>query len=173
MQKIIVTGANGAGKSHLAAKLAEVRPEVPIISFDTIKLRTGWQHRSKPEIIASLDEKLGGKSWILEGGPSLLSHTIARADALIWLDPPEFIRAWRLAIRPWKFIGRTRPELPSGNVDWPVQQYKFAVRSLWNKSKFQSYIAEVYQSTSHLEKWRCRDKKSIDAIVRRWQESAA
>ncbi len=123
--------------------------------------------------MSSLDVHLKRDAWILEGGPSLLPHAIAKADALVWLDPPEFIRAWRLAKRPWQFLGKTRPELPSGNIDWPIQQYRFAIRSLKNKSKFQSFIADVFHASEHLRKWHCRDRKSIDRMIEEWSQNAS
>lgn len=168
LKKIIITGANGVGKSHFATKLALARPEVPVISFDAIKLRTDWQQRPRSEIEAILTTELEKDSWILEGGPSLLVQAIRKADALVWLDPPEHIRTWQLAKRPWKFFGKTRPELPSGNVDWPWQQYKFALRSLRNRSKFRSYIAEVFDNADALQKWRCRNKTDRIAVISKW-----
>jgi len=77
-----------------------------------------------------------------------------KADALAWLDPPEFVWAWRLVVRPWKSIGRSRLEIPKGNADWPLQQYKFAWRSLMNGSKFRTRISEAFQSDNTILKWR-------------------
>jgi adenylate kinase family enzyme len=168
LKKIIITGANGVGKSHFASKLALARPETPVISFDAIKLRTNWQQRSRPEIDATLSKELEKDTWILEGGPSLLFQAVGEADALVWLDPPEHIRAWQLAKRPWKFLGKTRPELPSGNVDWPWQQYKFALRSLRNRAKFRTHILEVYRRADDLQKWRCRNENDRVEVVTKW-----
>lgn len=89
MRKIIVTGANGVGKSCFASELSLARPEIPVINFDAIKLGTGWQRRARPEISAALALELKKEAWILEGGPSLLSQAVSQADALVWLDPPE------------------------------------------------------------------------------------
>lgn len=171
MKKIIITGANGVGKSHFAAKLALARPEVPVISFDAVKLLTDWQQRSSSEIDAALARELEQEAWILEGGPSLLFQAVEKADALVWLDPPEHVRVWRLATRPWKFFGTTRPELPSGNVDWPWQQYKFALRSLKNGSKFRTYISKVFHSAEGLKKWRCRNENDRVAVVTEWAKA--
>jgi adenylate kinase family enzyme len=173
LKKIIFTGANGVGKSHFASKLALARPDVPIISFDTIKLRTDCKQRPRSEIDATLAKELGKETWILEGGPSLLFQAVDEADALVWLDPPEHIRAWQLATRPWKFFGKTRPDLPSGNVDWPWQQYKFALRSLRKRSKFRTHITEVFQNAEGLKKWRCRNENDRIKVVTEWAKSLA
>ncbi|WP_299613640.1 DNA topology modulation protein FlaR [uncultured Tateyamaria sp.] len=172
MKKIIITGANGVGKSHFAKRLALVRPDVPVVSFDAIKLRTGWRKRPRFETDAALASKLEQDAWILEGGPSLLAQAVAKADALVWLDPPEHVRGWQLATRPWKHCGRTRPELPPGNVDWPWQQYRFALRSLRNRSKFHSYISEVFRNADGLKKWRCRDESDRIAVVHAWSDDS-
>lgn len=172
LKKIIITGANGVGKSHFSNKLAMARPEIPVISFDAIKLQTDWQQRPRSEIDAALASELEKDAWILEGGPSLLYQAVEKADALVWLDPPEHVRARQLVTRPWKNFGKTRPELPSRNVDWPWQQYRFALRSLKNRSKFRTYISEVFQSADELQKWRCRNANERDAVVTRWAQAA-
>ncbi len=168
MKKVIITGANGVGKSHFAARMALRRPEVPVISFDEIKLKSSWQQRPRAEIDAALFEELEKEAWILEGGPSLLPQAIEKADALIWLDPPELVRAWQLITRPWKHFGKSRPELPPGNVDWPWQQYQFALRSLRKRADFHAQITEVFESAEELQKWRCRDESDRAAVVEEW-----
>ena len=171
LKKIIVTGANGVGKSHFATRLGEARSEVPVISFDAIKLRTNWQQRPRSEIASALQREIGKDAWILEGGPSLLPQAIERADALVWLDPPELVRAWRLLSRPWKNLGKTRPELPAGNVDWPLQQYKFAIRSLKNGARFRAHISQAFRGADGLEKWRCRSEDDRNTVVAQWAKA--
>lgn len=140
MKRIIVTGANGAGKSHFARRLQAARPEVPILSFDSIKLTRDWVQRPQAEIRAALAEQVHKPAWILEGGPSMLPQALGRADALIWLDPPLALRAWRLLARPWKGRGQTRAELPAGNPDYILVQYRFAWRSLRKDRQFRQQI---------------------------------
>lgn len=168
MQRLIVTGANGAGKSHVAARLAALRPEVPLICFDAIKLLDGWRQRPRPEIEAELARVVAGEAWILEGGPSLLAQALPRAQAVLWLDPPELTRARRLLLRPWRNIGRTRPELPEGNRDWPLEQYRFAVRSLRNGAGFRRSIGAALQDPGDRTLWRCRTPGQIDAALKAW-----
>lgn len=170
LRKIIITGANGVGKSHLASRMHAIRPDIPLISFDAIKLLTDWQQKPRSEIDEALARNIEKKEWILEGGPSLLAQAIRHAEALIWVDPPEYVRTWQLATRPWKFIGKTRPELPPGNIDWPWQQYKFALHSLKNRMKFRTYIQDVFDNADGLHKWRCRGESDCAAVIREWTE---
>ncbi len=168
MQRVIVTGPNGAGKSWLAATLVSLRPDVPLISFDAMKLRTGWAQRPRAEIDTALAAAITGDAWVLEGGPSLLRQAVERADALVWLDPPGYVRAWRLARRPWQHFGKTRPGLPAGNVDWPLQQYRFALRSLRKSAQFRAHVENVFEDTTGLRKWRCRKEADVAELIRAW-----
>lgn len=168
MKKIIVTGINGVGKSHFAAQLSTARPEVPLISFDSIKLTTQWVQKPRAEIEVALAEVLVQPEWILEGGPSLLKQALPFADGVVWIDPPEALRAWQLIKRPWGSLGRTRAELPDGNVDWPWQQYRFAYKSLRNRRKLHSRIAQAFDTAQGLDKWRCRTEADRQAVLQAW-----
>ncbi len=138
------------------------------MSFDSIKLTTNWVQKPRAEIDAALAGVLAQPAWILEGGPSLLKQALPVADGLVWLDPPEALRAWRLIKRPWGSMGRTREELPDGNVDWPWQQYRFAFRSLRKGAKFRGKISEAFDAAEGLEKWRCRKEVDRSAVLEVW-----
>ncbi|WP_222403325.1 DNA topology modulation protein FlaR [Rhizobium leguminosarum] len=169
VQRLIVTGPNGAGKSYLAALLAAARPDVPVVSFDAIKLASNWNRRPQAEINAELLKVVQGDAWILEGGPSLLPYAIKHADGVMWLEPSEWLRAWRLAIRPLRSVGRTRPELPQGNVDWPWDQYKFAIRSLRNRTKFRTSISRQLAATEGLRVWHIRNARDLASALDEWE----
>lgn len=168
MRRLIVIGANGVGKSYAAARLSEVRPDIPLVSFDAIKLTCNWKQRSGAEIETKLSQLVATDAWILEGGPSLLRQALPRAEGVIWLDPPELVRAWRLLARPWFNFGKTRPELPSGNVDWPIQQYKFAISSIKNGPKCRNEISNQLDLAKHSYVWHCRSQKHVHKAVGEW-----
>lgn len=165
MRRLIVTGSNGTGKSHVAARLASTRPDMPLVSYDAIRLTRNWKKKDSAEIATALSAVIVREAWILEGGPSLLPQALPRCEGVIWLDPPEVVRAWRLALRPWKSFGRSRAEIPAGNVDWPLQQYAFALGSLRRGREFHRRIAEHLEAQPPIRVWRCRNREDIDAVV--------
>ncbi len=169
LRKLIVTGANGAGKSYTAALLHDARPEIPLVSFDAIKLTNDWKQRPKSEIDAKLAQVIARDAWIIEGGPSLLNQALPSADAVIWLDPSERVRGWRLVVRPWRNFGKTRPELPEGNVDWPLQQYQFALRSLRNGGDFRNSIFKALASVSEKRIWHCTNQSHVEGAIDEWR----
>lgn len=165
MTRLIITGANGTGKSHTALRLAKARPDLPVISFDALRLTENWNKRPAREVDAALSDVVAQEAWILEGGPSLIAHALSRCDGVIWLDPPDVLRAWRLALRPWKSLGRSRAEVPQGNVDWPLQQYSFALRSLWKSGEFRDKIQSGLQARPPPRIWRCRHQAEVEAAI--------
>ncbi len=169
VRRVILTGANGTGKSYVASRFHNARPEIPVISFDAIKLTREWQQRPRSEINHELARIVAMDAWILEGGPSLLFQALPRAEVVIWLDPPELTRAWRLAIRPWRNLGKTRAELPAGNSDWPIQQYRFALRSIRDRSKFRDHIVGCLDGHRGADVWHCRSNKDVKAALKDWR----
>lgn len=171
MRKLIVTGANGSDKSHIAGLLRDARPDIPLVSFDAIKLTCDWKQHPRSEIDTKLAQIVATDAWIIEGGSSLLSLALPRADAVIWLDPSEIVRGWRLVVRPWRNFGKTRTEIPLGNVDWPLQQYRFAVRSIRNRKKFRNYIPSILDSANEKCIWHCTNQGHVDAAIDEWRRA--
>ena len=137
-----------------------------VFSYDALRLTQNWVKRPEEETKRALIAIVQKDAWILEGGPSLLHHALHRCQAVICLDPTERARAWRLAIRPWRNAGRVRPELPDGNVDWPIEQYRFALRSLAQGPHVRKSIERCLRTQPHIPVWRCRTKKQTDAALR-------
>ncbi|UWQ06055.1 DNA topology modulation protein FlaR [Aliiroseovarius crassostreae] len=163
--RILVTGANGAGKSHFSARLAALGLGYSLVSFDALKLTTDWVLRPRKDIEAALQEHLDRECWIIEGGPSMLPLALPKADVLIWLDPPFWKRAMRLMLRPIRNRGKTRKELPPGNVDWPLEQYGFAVRSLWKHWTFRKVVGNALRESSDVFVVRCRTEDEIESVL--------
>ncbi|MEM8850713.1 MAG: DNA topology modulation protein FlaR [Pseudomonadota bacterium] len=172
MHRLIITGANGAGKSHLARILGQIRPDIPVISYDALRVTKNWIKRPADETAVDMARQLDAPSWILEGGPSLLRQALPLADGLVWLDPPLTLRAWRLVLRPWQHRGHTRPELPAGNADWPLQQYRFALNSLRRDAVFRNEITARLAEAGNRTVWHCRTRRDVTKLRQAWTEAA-
>ena len=67
MERVMIIGCGGAGKSTLARKLGE-KTGLPVVHLDQIWWAPGhWQHIEKPEFDEKLVLELQKPRWILDG----------------------------------------------------------------------------------------------------------
>ena len=145
--RVIVVGANGAGKTTFANRLAD-QIATQVIHKDALVLTTSWKRRSEERVQEALLQRLADQRWVLEGGPSILSPTaLQRAELIIWLDAPAPLRVWRIIVRSLRYFGRTRPEHPSGNPDWPGRrQWRFLFRAGMSGPQFAHAIETALEN---------------------------
>lgn len=171
LTRVVVTGANGAGKTHLANRLHDARPDVPLVHLDALKLLTDWQTRPRAKVEADLDAQVITDAWIIEGGPRSLARIIGRAQCVIWLDPPLWLRTARLLRRAMTARGKTRAELPDGNPDRLWQQIKFGWRSLRADRRFRRAISSTLANCPPEKVLRCRTRAQITHAVAHWSNA--
>lgn len=114
MQRVLVIGSGGAGKSTLAVRLAE-RTGLPVIHLDALYWRAGWQEPSEEEWAAKVGELIRGPRWIMDGNyGGTLDMRLAACDTAIFLDVSRMRCLWRILRRRVRFHGRSRPDMVEG-----------------------------------------------------------
>lgn len=150
----MIIGQPGSGKSTLARHLGEIT-HLPVFYMDHIHWQSGWIERSVKEKVQLVAETHAKPQWIFEGGFSRgWEERLQRADTLIWLDLPLWLRSWRVAKRTLRYWGRTRPDLPSGcpeQVSFEFYQWIWNTRKTARaKCKATLENAPLEKSTFHL-----------------------
>jgi adenylate kinase family enzyme len=114
VQRILIIGPCGAGKSTLAADLGQ-RLGLPVFHMDQLNWQPGWIESSKDEIRARLATILEGERWLIDGNyGGTLPPRLAAADTVIYLDFPIRLCVTRVLRRIWTYRGKTRPDMTQG-----------------------------------------------------------
>lgn len=114
MKRVMIMGQPGSGKSTMARKLGD-KTGLPVVHVDRIHWMPGWEERPKSQKIEMALAEEAKAAWIFEGGLTATWHNrAARADTLIFLDFPLWLRAWRVFMRTLRHRGTTRPDMQDG-----------------------------------------------------------
>ncbi len=125
MQRVLIVGPCGAGKSTLARELG-ARWDLPIHHLDRLNWRSGWVEGTKDELRSKLAEITATDRWLIDGTyGGTLGERLPRADTVVYLDYPVWLCVTRLLVRIWTWRGRTRPDM---TADCPE---RFDLAFLW------------------------------------------
>jgi adenylate kinase family enzyme len=114
MQRVLVIGPCGAGKSTLSFALAQ-KLNLPIFHMDQLNWNPGWVESSKDELREKLSKIIATDRWLIDGTyGGTLPERLVRADTVIYLDYPIRLCIKRLLKRIWTYRGRTRPDMTDG-----------------------------------------------------------
>jgi adenylate kinase family enzyme len=86
MEKIVVIGSSGTGKTTLTNRLAE-KFNARAIDLDDHYWRPGWQPAPVDEFRDTVRRAIDTPRWVAAGNyPAVRDITWAQADTLVWLD---------------------------------------------------------------------------------------
>jgi adenylate kinase family enzyme len=114
VRRISVVGISGSGKTTVAARLA-ANLAVPHLELDGVFHQPGWQPLPLADFRAEVADFTAGDGWVIDGNYRGVQDLVwARADTVVWLDPPRWRVMGQLARRTLGRMAR-RTELWNGN----------------------------------------------------------
>lgn len=138
MQRILIAGTSGAGKTTLGRRLSQATG-IPHTEIDSLYHGPEWTPR--PEFVADVQRLVAGDQWIVEWQyrkvrPLLLE----RADTLIWLDPPYTVTL--------------------GQVTYRTVRRRLLHEELWN-GNFEGPLRHLLTDPDHIIRWSIRTRHVV------------
>lgn len=119
MERVMIIGCGGAGKSTLARQLGE-KTGLPVVHLDQIWWKPGnWQHMERAEFDTIMNREMGKPRWIMDGNFNRTMETrLDKCDTVIYLDYDRItcLLSWiKRVISNW---GKARPDMAEGCAEW-------------------------------------------------------
>jgi adenylate kinase family enzyme len=129
MQRVLVIGSSGAGKSTFALALGAATG-LPVIHIDHLFWQAGWVQTPNDVYVASIKAAVAGERWIMDGiNTATFDLRVPRADTIIWLQRSRVACVRRVLYRVLKTYGTVRPDMAPGcpeKFDWSFLKW------VWN-----------------------------------------
>ena len=130
MERILIIGCPGAGKTTLSRQLGQ-KLDLPVVHLDSIFWSPGnWEHLEQKDFDRALYAELERSKWIIEGNyDRTLPLRLQYCDCVIWLDFSRYacMGGWfRRMVTNW---GKVRPDMAPGCVERYEQEF---AEFIWN-----------------------------------------
>jgi adenylate kinase family enzyme len=135
MERILVMGSSGSGKSTFAQRLSAMTG-IPMVSLDALFWKPGWTPSDAADFDIRVAEVARLPRWIMDGnytssGAGALRRSVA--DAIIWFDLPRRTCMTGIIARIATSYGCVRPEMAPGcpeKIDLEFFRYVWTYRRL-------------------------------------------
>ncbi len=172
MNKIIVVGATGSGKSTLCKKLS-AKLNYPYIQLDLLFWKPNWQSSTDEEFFPKIENVIKeNNQWVLDGNYSrTMKITWPMADTVIWIDYPFWVVFYQNFTRAIK-RSITREEL------WPNTNNRESIIRLFSKDSILKWLVQTYPrmkqryetaindpQNSHLQFYRLKSRNEVSKFL--------
>lgn len=145
MQRVMIIGCCGAGKSTLSKKLSELTG-LETIHLDQHYWKPNWVETNAEEWNTIVQKLAARPSWIIDGNyGGTMDLRIEKADTIIYLDYSTVKCLWRITKRIVKYKGRERPDMPTGCKErFDLEFYHYvATYNLLRRKKLHQLVNRV------------------------------
>ena len=168
MQRIMIIGCGGAGKSTLARQLGE-KLDLPVVHLDKLFWKPGWEHIPREEFDKLHREALTGEKWILDGNyDRTMAERIKYCDTVIYLDFSRFACLMGVAKRILTTYGTVRPDMGEGcpeRIDWEFLQW------VWNFNKNKrEKTYRLLNETEGIEKIVLKNRRAVKRFLKQLEQ---
>lgn len=114
MERIMIIGCGGAGKSTLARQLGE-KTGLPVVHLDKLFWKPGWVSLSQEEFDLVHQEAISRERWIIDGNfDRTIPQRLSRCDTVLYLDFSRWACVMGVAKRVLTTYGTVREDMGEG-----------------------------------------------------------
>lgn len=132
MERIIIIGCGGAGKSTLARQLGD-KLDIPVVHLDRLFWKPNWIEETPEEFDQKLATELEKPQWIMDGNFNrTMPQRVAKCDTIIYLDFNRLTCLLGVVKRILTTYGTVRPDMGEGcpeRIDFAFLKW------VWNYNK--------------------------------------
>ena len=141
VERIVVLGCGGSGKTVVANRLAD-RLGLPVAHLDALYYDSEWRPVDAEEFAARLRTAVQGPRWILDGNyAATMPPRLRAADTVVFLDLPGWVCLWSLIKRRMRYRGGQHPDGVFDRLTMGFARYVLAYRKSM-APRVRSLIAE-------------------------------
>ncbi len=142
VQRIMIIGGHGAGKTTLALKLGHIT-DLPVVHIDKFYHLPRWKLRPQKTAFAELELQANKEHWIMDGDDfRSFAPRLMRTDFIIYLHVSTLRRVARVIKRSIQSFGKSRIDLPNGckgrftldSLKWAVFGYPLKMRPAMHRA---------------------------------------
>ncbi|SHH89766.1 AAA family ATPase [Clostridium intestinale] len=135
MERIIIIGGNGCGKTTFAKELSD-KLNLPLIHLDVLYWRDNWETASTDEFDELLVQEITKPKWIIDGNIGrTIPFRLKYCDTVIYMDFSRLKCVYGVIKRVIKCYGKSRTDM-GGYCPEKFNMKKFEfLKSVWNFNK--------------------------------------
>lgn len=166
MERILIIGCPGSGKSRLALELGQKLGQ-PVIHLDQLWWQENWQNVTMEQFDKRLAMALNMEQWIIDGNYSrTMEARLSKCDTVIYLDFSRWECLLGMCQRILGIRGKTRPDMPAGCQERFSWEF---VKWIWNFNKNNrvqnyTYLAKAKHAKAVVLKNRKEVQRFLDTI---------
>lgn len=163
MERIMIIGCPGSGKSRLALELRE-KLGIPVVHLDQLWHKQGWSHITREDFDSRLAMAMNMDRWIIDGNYSrTIPQRLAQCDTIIYLDYDRWECLLGVFQRIFQYRGKVRPDMADGcpeRFDWEF------IKFVWNFNKNNRVMNYTYLAQAkHAEQIVLKNRREVKAFL--------
>lgn len=166
MQRVLIIGNAGAGKSTFAKKLAQ-KLALPLVHLDRLFWNGNWEHVTREEFDNLLQAELEKEQWIIDGNFNrTIAHRLKYCDTVFYFDLPTLTCLQGITKRVFTNYGKTRSDMGGNCPEYFDKQKWELFRNVvgFNKAHRKAYY-DLLSAAPHVNVIIIKSRKQADRFL--------